>query len=116
MSHWVSSRTTSQSDFTLVRNPNIFENPGQFKPSRWLGASELDVPMFGTGPRACIGRKVAHTEAVFLLAHFSRDWVLDIDLAPGETRSGYEKKVMKVGSFAGTVLPIDKISLKVRRR
>jgi len=72
--------------------------------------------MFGIGPRACIGRKVAHTEAVLLLAYFLRDWVLDVDLAPGETRSEYEKKVMKVGTFAGTVLPIDKVSLKIRRR
>ncbi len=72
--------------------------------------------MFGTGPRACIGRKLAHTEAVLLLALFLRDWVLDIDLAPGETRSEYEKKVMKPGSFAGTILPIDSVSLKIRRR
>ena len=72
--------------------------------------------MFGIGPRACIGRKVAHTEAVLLLAYFLRDWVLDVGLAPGETRSEYEKKVMKVGTFAGTVLPIDKVSLKIRRR
>jgi len=72
--------------------------------------------MFGTGPRACIGRKLAHTEAVLLLAYFLRDWVLDIDLAPGETRFEYEKRVMKVGKFAGTILPIDTISLKIRRR
>ncbi|KXN87270.1 Leukotriene-B4 omega-hydroxylase 3, partial [Leucoagaricus sp. SymC.cos] len=99
-----------------LRNPNDFENPEQYKPSRWLRASELDLPMFGTGPRACIGRKLALTEAVLLLALFLRDWVLDIDLAPGETRSEYEKRVMKVGSFAGTILPIDSVSLKIRRR
>jgi len=72
--------------------------------------------MFGAGPRACIGRKLAHTEAVLLLAHILRDWVLDVDLVPGETRSEYEKKVMKVGNFAGTILPIDTVSLKIRRR
>lgn len=72
--------------------------------------------MFGTGPRACIGRKFAHTEALSLLAHFLRDWVLDVDLAPGETRSQYEERVMKTGAYAGTILPIDTIPLKIRKR
>lgn len=72
--------------------------------------------MFGTGPRACVGRKLAHTEAILLLALFLRDWVLDIDLAPGETRSEYEKRVMKIGNYAGTISPIGPISLKLRRR
>ena len=76
----------------------------------------MDLPLFGAGPRACIGRKLAHTEGVLLLAHILRDWVLDVDLVPGETRSEYEKKVMKVGNFAGTILPIDTVSLKIRRR
>jgi len=98
------------------RNPNVFEEPERYKPSRWLGVSELDIPMFGTGPRACIGRKFAHTEAICLLALFLRDWVLDIELAPGETRAQYEEKTMLTGPYAGTILGIGNIPLTIRKR
>ncbi|KAG6918395.1 hypothetical protein DXG01_014796 [Tephrocybe rancida] len=98
------------------RNPHIFESPEQYKPSRWLGIPETEVPMFGTGPRACIGRKLATAEALNLLALFLRDWNLDIDLAPGETRSQYEQKAMVIGAYAGTISPIAELPLKFTKR
>lgn len=72
--------------------------------------------MFGTGPRACIGRKLAHSEAICLIALFLRDWILDIDLKPGETRSQYEERVMTTGAYAGTILGIGSIPLKIKKR
>ncbi|KAG6815374.1 hypothetical protein H0H87_002460 [Tephrocybe sp. NHM501043] len=68
------------------RNPNIYTDPSQYEPSRWLGVPETEVAMFGTGPRACIGRKFASTEAINVLALFMKDSILDIHLAPGESR------------------------------
>ncbi|KAG6869027.1 hypothetical protein C0993_005686 [Termitomyces sp. T159_Od127] len=98
------------------RNPNVFENPEQYKPSRWLGVPETEVAMFGAGPRACIGRRLAFTEAIGILALFLRDWTLDIDLAPGETRSQYEERVMVIGPYAGTLAPIAPLRLKITKR
>ncbi|KAG6902662.1 hypothetical protein C0995_013354 [Termitomyces sp. Mi166 len=98
------------------RNPNVFENPEQYKPSRWVGIPEIEVAMFGAGPRACIGRKLAFTEAISVLALFLRDWTLDIDLAPGETRSQYEERFMVIGPYAGTISPIAQLPLKITKR
>ncbi|KAG6901481.1 hypothetical protein C0995_011343 [Termitomyces sp. Mi166 len=98
------------------RNPYIFKDPEQYKPSRWLGIPETEVTMFGTGPRACIGRKLAATEAISVLAFFLRDWALDIDLAPGETRSQYEERVMVIGPYGGTISPIAQLPLKITKR
>ncbi|KAG6902663.1 hypothetical protein C0995_013355 [Termitomyces sp. Mi166 len=98
------------------RNPNIFENPEQYKPSRWVGVPEAEVNIFGAGPRACIGRKLAYAEAISVLGLFLRDWTLDIDLSPGETRSQYEERVMVTGPYAGTVHPIAQLPLKIAKR
>ncbi|KAG6843388.1 hypothetical protein H0H87_005134 [Tephrocybe sp. NHM501043] len=102
--------------YGYVRNPHVFADPEQYKPLRWLGIPETDVTMFGTGPRACIGRKLAYTEAISLLALFLRDWNLDVELAPGETRSQYQERIMVTGPYAGTVSPIGLIPLKITRR
>jgi cytochrome P450 len=72
--------------------------------------------MFGAGPRACVGRKFAHTEAVFLLALLLRDWQLDIDLELGETRSAYEDRVMGTGGFEGTVFSVGTVAVKMKKR
>ncbi|KAG6864638.1 hypothetical protein C0991_008144 [Blastosporella zonata] len=98
------------------RNPNVYENPEEYKPARWLNVAETEVAMFGTGPRACVGRKLASTEATCVLALLLRDWTLDIVLEPGETRLQYEERLMVTGSYAGTISPIAQIPLQITRR
>ena len=39
---------------------NIFDDPAEFRPERWLRESREDIhkyamPVFGLGPRSCIG-------------------------------------------------------------
>jgi len=77
-------------------NPRYFEEPEKFKPSRWYGLpsdSEL-FTAFSVGPRACIGRKFATTEAVCFLSAFLRDWKVEPALRPGETPEAWRDRVL----------------------
>ncbi|KAJ7434462.1 cytochrome P450 [Mycena latifolia] len=78
----------------VQHNPHFFPDPEEYRPSRWYGASEADVLMFGLGPRGCLGRKFSYTEAMCFLSLLLRDWKLDIPLPRGETRREYEQRVM----------------------
>lgn len=100
----------------LVNNPLDFPEPHVFKPSRWYGVSESETLMFGAGPRNCVGRKFALTKSLNLLAHILHDWKLDIELKPGETREGYEKRVMGTAGFDGTAFSVGRFGLKFIRR
>ncbi|KAF8510338.1 cytochrome P450 [Gautieria morchelliformis] len=100
----------------MLRNPNTYQNPGEFIPSRWYGVAEPDLPMFGFGPRGCVGRKFAITEAVTFLAYLLRDWRLDIKLKEGETRAQYEARVMGVACNQGTAFSVGPVALELVRR
>ncbi|KAJ7768297.1 cytochrome P450 [Mycena metata] len=100
----------------LHHNPNVFSEPDVFRPSRWYGVPEHDISMFGMGPRACIGRKFSHTEALCFLFLFLRDWKISVPLRDGETRKEYEERVMGKAGMEGLVLGVGPISLKMTRR
>ena len=72
--------------------------------------------MFGSGPRSCVGRKFAITEAVTFLAHLLQDWRLDIKLKEGETRKAYEERVMGVGVNQGTAFSVGPVGIEMIRR
>ena len=72
--------------------------------------------MFGSGPRACVGRKFAITEAVTFLAYLLQDWRLDIKLQEGETRAQYETRVMGVARTQGTAFSVGPVALELVRR
>ncbi|RDB25710.1 Leukotriene-B4 omega-hydroxylase 3 [Hypsizygus marmoreus] len=97
-------------------DPKVFPDPERFLPSRWYGVPDLDVSMYGIGPRACIGRKFAQTEATCFLALFLRDWKLDVVLKDGETRQEYEARVMGKASIDGLAFGVGPIALKLVRR
>ncbi|KAF1918736.1 cytochrome P450 monooxygenase-like protein [Ampelomyces quisqualis] len=65
-------------------NSDIFPEPNQFKPERWLESNDLDNWMvaFSRGPRACIGINLAWAELRLGFAHVYRKF--DMSLA-GET-------------------------------
>lgn len=57
-----------------MTNPDNFENPTKFDPTRWMKNPALErgkgyVP-FGVGPRICVGRQLAETEARLIVGNF----------------------------------------------
>ncbi|KAJ7075508.1 cytochrome P450 [Mycena belliarum] len=97
-------------------NPHVFPDPNEFRPSRWYGVPEADVPMFGAGPRACIGKKFSHTEALCFLSLLLRDWKIDVPLNLGESRAQYEDRVMGRAGRVGLSFGCGSIALKMSRR
>ncbi|KAF9818115.1 hypothetical protein IEO21_02957 [Rhodonia placenta] len=86
----------------ILYNPKYFPDPERYDPSRWYGEnSELDFTFFGIGPRACIGRKFALTEAVCLLH--------------GETGEMWRQRVMQI-KFLGLTLGVPDVPLIMTKR
>jgi cytochrome P450 len=61
------------SPWVLHRDARLFDDPYEFRPERWTGEFERDLPKhaycpFGGGPRMCMGKGFAMTEAVLILA------------------------------------------------
>ncbi|KAJ7670774.1 cytochrome P450 [Mycena polygramma] len=100
----------------VQHNPHFFPEPEVYKPSRWYGVPESEIPLFGMGPRVCIGKKFSHTEGLCFLSLLLRDWKLDIPLSEGETRSEYEKRVMGHASRVGMAFGCGPMSLRLSRR
>ncbi|KAF7347785.1 Leukotriene-B4 omega-hydroxylase 3 [Mycena venus] len=100
----------------IHHNPNLFSEPDVFRPSRWYGVPEHDISMFGTGPRACIGRKFSHVEALCFLFLFLRDWKITVPLRDGETRREYEERVMGKAGMVGLGFGVGPLSLELTRR
>ena len=48
-----------------------------------------------TGPRVCIGRKFATTEAVCFLTMLLRDWKVEPSLREGETKDAWRERVLQ---------------------
>lgn len=66
--------TVSVPTYTLLRNQEVFDRPGEYLPERWLVGecekakmSKAHLP-FSTGPRACIGRNIAYFEQLLVIA------------------------------------------------
>ncbi|MGR9046141.1 MAG: cytochrome P450 [Gammaproteobacteria bacterium] len=67
------------SPWLLQRDPRYFEEPDEFKPERWAGTFEEQLPRyiylpFGGGPRVCIGRHFAMNEALLILATIAQQY------------------------------------------
>lgn len=75
------------------RDRRVWSDPLTFAPQRWAGdASRGDAAYypFGSGPRVCIGRQIALTEAQFALAHILQHYDVEVtadelDLQPSVT-------------------------------
>ncbi|KAF9010234.1 cytochrome P450 [Cyathus striatus] len=77
-------------------NPRYFDEPNDYKPSRWYGVSNESEAFsaFSVGPRACIGRKFATTESVCFLTLLLRDWRVEPVLEKGETLDAWKQRVL----------------------
>ncbi|KAI0656897.1 cytochrome P450 [Cubamyces menziesii] len=74
---------------SLHHNPRYWDDPGAFKPERFLGNYPRDafIPFSG-GPRGCIGRGFAETEAVAVLSMIVSRYTIGVREEPqfaGET-------------------------------
>jgi len=78
-------------------NPRYFDSPNEYRPSRWYGVSSDSseaFTAFSIGPRACIGRKFATTEAVCFLTLLLRDFIIRPFMRPRETKEAWQNRVL----------------------
>ncbi|KAF9873291.1 CND5p [Colletotrichum karsti] len=71
--HFLPGGTSVSSSVRSVHdNPDVFPDPAQFIPERWLGNNNLDhyLVVFGKGSRACIGLNVAWMETYLTFSNF----------------------------------------------
>ncbi|KAF9243481.1 cytochrome P450 [Melanogaster broomeanus] len=112
-------------------NTRYFAEPEEFRPSRWykknrgdanekeeLSGSE-EYTAFSVGPRSCIGRKFATTEAVCFLASLLRDWRVEPLLAMKpdgkvETQDEWRERVMQ--ATMSLTMGIKDVPLRLVRR
>ncbi|KAK0445840.1 cytochrome P450 [Armillaria borealis] len=97
---------------SVLHNPRDFPEPEKYIPSRWYDATEHDFLMFGFGPRACVGRKFAQTEAVCFLAHFLRDWKVEVVLEAGETTAKTWDRIAADATLRGTAFSLGSVPIK----
>lgn len=84
----------------LQYNPRYYPEPEKFIPSRWYGEDKADsITAFSIGPRNCIGRRFATTEAVAFLTMWLRDWKVEPLLDDGETVDQWCKRVLDARLF-----------------
>lgn len=80
------------SQYVMQRDERYWDEPEEFRPERWLQlASEADRNRltsfpFGAGPRVCIGKSMAMTEGMIILATLALRWrfVTDKPLGPSK--------------------------------
>jgi cytochrome P450 len=78
--HFPAGKIVGCSSYELHFNASIFPEPRNFKPERWLDASEAMSKYwvaFGVGSRACIARNLATMELQFTTERLAKSGVLD---------------------------------------
>ncbi|KAH8594844.1 putative benzoate 4-monooxygenase cytochrome P450 [Bisporella sp. PMI_857] len=84
----------SMSPYSLHRNAEIFPNPLQFNPERWLGATDQVKEMkkwfwaFSSGGRMCIGLHLAMAEMTTLTAAIYRKYTTSVKKGMETTSPG----------------------------
>lgn len=72
------------SQWVVHRDRRLFDDPESFVPSRWTPQFEQSLPRyayfpFGGGPRVCIGKDLAMTEAKLILATLASRFSVTLD-------------------------------------
>ncbi|WP_049893009.1 cytochrome P450 [Natronococcus jeotgali] len=70
------------STISVHRDERFYDDPLEFRPDRWAGNLEEELPdhafiPFGGGRRTCVGREFARLEATLVLATIGQHWTLD---------------------------------------
>ncbi|MFI6461917.1 cytochrome P450 [Streptomyces sp. NPDC050528] len=84
----------------LHHNPELFPDPEEFDPERWLGDRAKEVPRgallpFGAGSHKCIGDVLALTETALIVATIASRWHLRP--VPGTTLRPEPKATLEAG-------------------
>ncbi|KAJ8093235.1 hypothetical protein PM082_020721 [Marasmius tenuissimus] len=76
----------SSAAYIVHTNPNIFPDPQEFVPERWLDNRELDkyLVAFSKGPRICLGINLAWAELYLIFANIFRRLEFELHDAPEE--------------------------------
>ncbi|KAG9099705.1 hypothetical protein FS749_000633 [Ceratobasidium sp. UAMH 11750] len=90
----------------LHYNPNYWDDPFKFSPSRFLDPSwnrDAFIP-FAVGPRSCIGRRFAETTVVAFLVRFLPKYCISVDKTvfkdiPGESMLERRERLMNAKSL-----------------
>jgi len=102
----------------LHYNPRYWKDPHKFDPSRFLGDWPRDAFLpFSGGPRACLGRKFAETEAMVVLAYSILRYKVTVTEEPrfaGETFEQRKERVLRAENRL-TLTPI-RLPLTFTRR
>ncbi|KAJ2981767.1 hypothetical protein NQ176_g1826 [Zarea fungicola] len=77
--------TVSCQSFTNQRDPELFPNPDQFNPGRWLNAPEVQLEamynrifVWGKGQRSCLGKQLAMMELKLVTAALMRNFCVEL--------------------------------------
>ena len=66
------------SPWLVHRNAKAWANPDVFDPDRFnSGTPQLGYIPFGAGARLCIGKEMARLEGSRILAHISKNWIIE---------------------------------------
>jgi len=102
----------------LHYNPQYWEAPHVFRPSRFLGEWPRDAFMpFSAGARACIGRKFFETEGTAILTMLIMNYKIEIKEEPrfsGESLEARKARILQ--SKAGITLTPVRVPLVFKRR
>lgn len=122
----------------LEYNPRYFTDPMEFRPSRWYAQETSDIADSFTafsvgmyhksdfyyyyvlnvyleqGPRACIGRKFATTEAVCWLSMLLRDFKVEVIMEPGESKQQARDRVLQAQMVM--TLAVNPVPIRLIRR
>ncbi|KZV66717.1 cytochrome P450 [Peniophora sp. CONT] len=103
----------------LHNNPRYWDRPDEFRPERFLGEYNKDAFLpFSGGPRACVGRRFAETEAVALLTIFISQYRVSVKEDPkyaAETHEQCRARILKTTTNNITAIPVQ-IPLTFDRR
>ncbi|KZT55755.1 cytochrome P450 [Calocera cornea HHB12733] len=88
--------------FAISYNEAYYPDPDQYIPERWLDPSTEQGMNFGGGPRVCIGRRFALSEATAMLSMIIRDWKIEPVLREGESLAEWRKRCLD-GNVANTL-------------
>lgn len=86
----------------LFRNPDVFEDPDSFIPSRWENPTreQLDAfQPFSLGKQNCVGQSLAKAETVSIVARIISEFELSVDDSEGPITSDFRLTLKPVGAF-----------------
>ncbi|KAF9007896.1 cytochrome P450 [Cyathus striatus] len=103
---------------TSPLDPNLkcYQDPHEFRPSRWynISAESESFVGFGIGPRACIGRKFTILESIYFLTVLLKDYKIEPLLSSGKALDTWVREVFDAKCLIA--LAINKVPVRFVRR